>query len=99
MKVLRISLLFVMGLIVLMMAGCPGLYDTRRRALAVRHYLEAPNEETKREVDEARRLDRKDIIVLEFVMSGVFSLSLFAFIRAGKRVHKKCSSQNGPASR
>jgi len=81
-----------MGLLVLMMAGCPGLHDTKRRALAVQHYVDAPSNDTKRELDEAKRLDRRDIIVLEFVMLGIFGSCLFAFIRAGKSVHNNANS-------
>lgn len=54
--------------VVLLMAGCPGLYDSKRRFTAQRHYLRAPREETKREVEEAKRLDRRDIRVFESII-------------------------------
>lgn len=84
MKILRICLLLFMSLIVLLMVGCPRLYDTKRMTLAWRHYNDAPSEETRREIDEAKRLNNREIIVFEFVMTGILGLSLFAFIRAGK---------------
>ena len=86
-KVLRIFLLLFMSLILLLMAGCPGLHDTKRMALAWRHYNDAPSEETRREIDDAKRLNNREIMVFEVVMLGIFGLSLFAFIRAGKSVH------------
>jgi hypothetical protein len=88
MKVLRILLLLFMTSVVLLMAGCPGLYDSQRRFTAQRHYGDAPSEETRREIEEAKRLDRRDIWVFEFVMLGVLGFSVYAYIRAGKSVHK-----------
>ena len=84
----RIFLLLFMVLILLMMVGCPGLHDTTRHFEAYRHYRNAPSEETKRELDEAKRLDSHDIMVFEFVMLGILGLSVYAFTRAGKRVNK-----------
>jgi hypothetical protein len=92
MKVLRIFLLLFMTLILLMMVGCPRLYDSKRRFAAHRHHANAPSEETKREIQEAERLDRQDIMVFEFVMLGVFGLSLYAFTRAGKRVRNNAAA-------
>jgi hypothetical protein len=87
MKVLRIFLLLFMSMVVLMMAGCPAQYDSKRRHTARRHYRDAPSEETRREIEEAKRLDRRDIMVFEFVMLGILGLSVYAFIRAGKIFH------------
>jgi hypothetical protein len=84
MKLFRLFLLLCMSLIILLMAGCPGLHDTKRK-LAWRHYHDAPGEETRREIDEARRLNNREIVVFEVVMVGIFGLFLVAFIRAGKR--------------
>lgn len=81
-----------MGLILLMMAGCPGIYDSKRRFAAHRHYADAPSDQTKREIEEAKRLDRRDIIVFEFVMLGVLGLSIYAFTRAGKRVQNNAAA-------
>ena len=88
MKVLRTFLLLFITVVVLLMAGCPGLYDSKRRFDAQRHYGDAPSEETRREIEEAKRLDRRDIMVFEFVMLGILGFSVYVFIRAGKRVHK-----------
>ena len=100
MRLLRVFLLLCMGLIVLMMAGCPGLYDSKRRVTAHRHYYDAPNEETKRELENAKRLDRRDIIVFETVMLGIFGVSVFAFVRIDKCVHapatRPAGQSNGP---
>jgi hypothetical protein len=92
MRVRRILLLLFMGLLLLIMASCPGLYDTKRAALAARHYLDAPSEETQREIEEAKKLDKRDLVVFELAMLGIFGLSIFAFIRAGKRVYKNAAA-------
>ena len=88
MKVSRMFLLLFMTLVGLLMAGCPGLYDSKRRSVAQRHYGDTPSEETRREIEDAKRLDRRDIMVFEFVMLGILGFSVYAFIRAGKSVHK-----------
>ena len=67
-----------------LMAACPWLYDSTRRAIASRHYFESPNDSTLKELNEARRLDRRDILVLELVGAGVLALSVLGFICAGK---------------
>jgi hypothetical protein len=85
MSVLRFFLLLFMGFLLLVMAGCPGLYDSNRRAIAHRHYYDAPSEATRIELEEAKRLDRRDIVVYELVMAGVFTVAVYAFIRAGRR--------------
>ncbi len=83
MKVIRFLLLVFMISIVLMMVGCPCLQHTTRRAIATRHYYDAPSDRTEREVDEAKRLDRRDILVFELVMAGLFVLSLRGYDRVG----------------
>jgi hypothetical protein len=55
MRVLRLFLLLSMGFLLLVMAGCPGLYDSKRRAIAVRHHYDAPSETTRIEVEDAKR--------------------------------------------
>ena len=75
-----------MGFLLLVMAGCPGQYDSKRRAIASGHYYDAPNEATHIELEEAKRLDRRDILVYELVMAGVFVGAAYAFIRAGRKV-------------
>jgi ABC-type uncharacterized transport system substrate-binding protein len=76
-----------MSLIVLMMVGCPPFHDSTRRARAYHQYFDAPNEETLRELEEAKSLDRRDEKIFECVMAGVLGVSFFAFIRAGKNIH------------
>jgi hypothetical protein len=88
MNVLRILLLPLMSLIILMMVCFPGLWDSKRYFEAYRHYRDAPSGETKREIEDAKRLHSRDIMVFEFVMLGFFGLSVYAFIRTGKRVDK-----------
>ena len=59
-----------MTLILLMMVGCPTLYDSQRQMSAHRHYYRTPNEETKRVLEEVKQRDRREIWICEFVMLG-----------------------------
>ena len=102
MKALRTFLLLLMALVVLAMLIWLGLYDSKRRFSSHRQFYEAqrqheiaPTPETQRDFDEAKhaleeakRLDRRDIIVVEIFMMGILGVSVYAFIRAGKSVPK-----------
>ena len=83
-----------MALIVLMMVSMPGLYDTKRRAIAVYHYHIAPSETAKREVEEAKRLDRRDTIIFGFVLFGVFGLSTYTFVWTGRKITRNTMTNN-----
>lgn len=105
MKALRVFLLMFMALVVLLMAGGPGLYDSKRRFSAHRHFYDAqrqhetvPNVETqralevaRRELTDAERSDRRNIMIFEILMLGVLGVSVSAFIRAGKCVTSAAS--------
>ena len=86
MKFLRISLLLFMSFILFLMVACPAFHHTNRLKLAVRHYNDAPSPGTQREIEEANRLDNKDMFFLELVMAGVFGLSIYAFTRSRRIV-------------
>jgi hypothetical protein len=102
MKVLRILLRMFMAFVVLMMAGCPGLYDSKRRFSSHRQFYDArrqhetaPTVEKQRaldlarqELEDAKRLDKRDIMFFEVFMLGVLGVSVYAFIRAGKIVQR-----------
>ena len=85
MRVLRLLLFLLMGFLLLAMAGCPGLYDSRRSFIAHAHNYDAPSEATRIELEQAKRLERSDIMVFELVMGGVFALAVYAFMRAGRK--------------
>jgi len=86
----------------LIMAGGPGLYDSQRRSASHRQFYHAqrqheisPSAETKHALDaatqgleEAKRLDRRDIIFFEAFMLGILAVSVYGFIRAGKNLQK-----------
>jgi predicted alternative tryptophan synthase beta-subunit len=113
MKVLRTLLLLWMGLVVWVMVSYPPLYDSEVRRTAMRQSFEArrahesaPNpetlravEEAKRQVAEAKRLDKKNIMVFELVMFGVLGVSVFAFFLLGRgcktKVTEAIGSQTG----
>ena len=85
MRVLRLFLFLFIGFLLLAMAGCPGLYDTKRSIIAHAHHYDAPSEATRLELERAKRLDRRDIFVVELVMGGVVASAVYAFIRAGRK--------------
>ena len=81
---MRIILLLFIGLWLILMASCPGMYDSHRSAIAHRHYFEAPGDETRREVAEARRFDKRSILVCEVIMAVILAAAIYGFIRTGK---------------
>jgi len=87
MRGIRILLLVFMTFWILLMAGCPGLHDTIRMQRAFNNYHDAPSEKTRQELEEARRLDRRDIFIIEGIMAAILGAAIYGFIRAGRRVH------------
>lgn len=85
MRVIRVILLVFISFWLSLMLGCPGIYDSHRTAVAYRHYFDNKNDETRREVDAARKLDRRDIVVWEIIMAAVLAGAIYGFIRAGRR--------------
>jgi len=92
MKVIRIFLLLFMTLWIFLMAGCPAMHDSVRMQRAFNHFYAAPSEKTRQELDEARRLDRRDILVYESVMAVILGATIFGFIRAGRKVDNVVAS-------
>jgi len=85
MKVVRILSLLFMCLWLFIMAAYPGFYDTARTAVAYSHYYDAPSDITKHELDEARKLDRRDIFVFESIMAAILAAAAYGFIRVGRK--------------
>jgi len=63
---MRIFLLLLMGLLVLMMASCPGLHDSKRMAVASHHHIKAPSEITYMQIEKAREDDYKSIVAKRY---------------------------------
>ena len=85
---MRWAFILFMSLTLFAMVGCPGLYDSKRRAVASRRYFDAPNETTKRELELAKAHDRRDIFIFEIVMAAVCGLSLFTYVRFERYISK-----------
>jgi len=83
---LRWAFILFMSFTLLAMVGCPGLYDSKRRAVASRHYFDSPNEMTKRALEAAKADDRREILICEIVMAAIFGLSLFTYVRFERRI-------------
>jgi hypothetical protein len=86
MKAFRLFLVFVMGLLLFVTVCYPGLYDSKRRAAAQLNYTEAPNDMTRMELENAKRIDRRDLLLCELVTCGLFAVTVYAFVRAGKKI-------------
>ena len=88
MRVLRIVLLLFISFWLFLMAGCPGMYDSHRTAVAYHHYFDNKNDETRYEVDAALKLDRRDIFVYEIIMAAILATAIYGFIRAGRKTKR-----------
>ncbi len=86
MRVFKFFLLLFMGFLLFAMVGCPGFYDSKRRAIAHRHYSDSPTQSTRLELEEAKRLDRRDILICELVMAGIFVGAGYVFVRANRKI-------------
>jgi hypothetical protein len=99
MRIVRLLLLLFMGFVVLLMVSCPAIQHTTWTRSAFREFFTAQRadeagstEETKRnleaarlKLEEAKRMDRKQILVIELVMLGILVAAGFGFMRAGRR--------------
>jgi len=84
MKLFRICLLLIMTLLTFLMISLPGLHDTKRMATAWRHYNDSPNDMTRKEIENARIADRKQMIKIELVLGTFLALSATLFFKSGK---------------
>ncbi|MEO7298350.1 MAG: hypothetical protein ABI042_07215 [Verrucomicrobiota bacterium] len=66
-----------MAFMLLIMVGCPGLYDTQRRSLAYKHHNDSPSETTRMEIVQAKKEDRRDIVKFEIISAAVFTTAFF----------------------
>lgn len=68
-----------------MMLIFPGLHDTRRMALAVQRYHEAPSDATRAELEDAKRLDRGEILIWEAALGVVLIWPVVALVRLAEK--------------
>jgi len=66
------------------MISLPGLQDSRQMATAVHHYYDSPNDATRKEIEDARVADRKQMIKIELVLGAFLMLPTILFIRSWK---------------
>ncbi|MGZ5519216.1 MAG: hypothetical protein ACXWJX_16080 [Limisphaerales bacterium] len=86
MRPFRVILLLLMGFVLCVMVAGPGLYDSKRRAMAHSHFAKAPSDTTRMELENAKTLDHRDIFLYELVMVSIFTIAVYAFVRSGKKV-------------
>ncbi len=81
-------LVVIMSVTILTMLGFPGCYDSRRRMVAHSHYYESPGDATRKEVQDAKRADWRDIAIYEALLAGFLGLTVFVYLRVEKRAEK-----------
>jgi hypothetical protein len=84
MQLPRILLIVLMALVLFGMLTYPAKLDTKRRMVAVRNFLNSPNAQTKGEIEHARRLDQRDTLPFECVMTFVLGLCWACFLALGR---------------
>ena len=77
-------ILFICGW-AFMMLSFSGLYDTRRTALAWHHYHDMRSDATRREIEDAKRLDRREILMWETALGTVLIWPVVALVRLTKK--------------
>jgi hypothetical protein len=99
-RIVRVLLLLLIGFVVLLMVACPAMQHTTWTRSALRQSFEAqradetgPTAETKRlveaarlKVEEAKRMDLKQMFFIELVMLGILFAAGYVFVRAGRQV-------------
>ena len=84
MNAVRAFLLLAVGVMLVAMVWGPSRYDSERSKLAHEHYYTAPNATTLRELNAAKKLDKRDILVFRSMVAAGMAVSLFLLVRAGK---------------
>ena len=82
------SLLILMSITILTMLDFPGCYDSRRRSVAHGHYYDSPSDATRKELQDAKLADWKDIAIYEMVLAGFLALNVFVYLRVEKFAEK-----------
>jgi hypothetical protein len=79
------ALILLIACWALVMVGLPGFYDSRKTALAWRQYHDSPGEATLRQLQDAKRSERWQILVCELILAGVVVWPVLAVIRLDRR--------------
>ena len=84
MRIRRIVILLFMGLVAFVMVTWPALTSghSKRTRTAYRNFFESRTEETRLALEEAKRLDRKDMLRFELTCTLVLATAARFFIRA-----------------
>jgi hypothetical protein len=84
MKWSRVIILLMMGVIVFCMVSCPGFNDSRRVAVALRHYTDSPTSAAQKEVQDAKAAANGNILIMESFLAIVVISMGFLFYKMGK---------------
>ena len=97
MVVVRLILIVWITLLVLTIAGCPGMFHSKQRREAHYKHSVSPSAETEREIQRAKELDRWSALRIQVVLLPLLGASIYLFVRAGKSMKKpdrKIDSEN-----
>ena len=92
MYAIRATLLIFMIFLGVTMLAWPGLYDTKRMSVAVKHYNAIQTKESLDTIQIAESKNRKEILVWETCFGLVFLLSAVVFTTIGGRIHANTSA-------
>lgn len=93
----RWILLLSIGLIVVLMVGIPGFHHTAGMREAVRNHAASPSEESKRKLEEVKRVQREEVRKFEWVMAGLLVLCTWGFVQAGKKAGAGVNQKGDPS--
>jgi hypothetical protein len=82
------TLILAISCLIVMMIGFPGCYDSKRRADAHRQYRDAPTEQTRTVLQDAKASDRRHILVFEVALGCVLAVLWWALVRTNKNTHE-----------
>ena len=88
MQFCRVILILWITLVLLVMAGCPAMYHSKRTRDAHFEHLVSPGPEAEQGIKDAKQLDRKDVMRCEVALFGLLAASVYTFVRAGKRLDR-----------
>jgi hypothetical protein len=82
------TLILAISCLILVMLGFPGLYDSKAMAEAHRQHRDAPSEQTRQELQDAKASDRWHILTFKVAFGGVLAVLFWALLRTEKNVHE-----------
>lgn len=83
-----LPLFLILGSIVIYLIRPPGLYDSKLRRDASRHYFDTPNETTRTALEEVKRAERIEINFCAALSATLLGTGIFLLVRSKKQIEK-----------